>query len=112
MLVDKDFYAPLDPELLKSYSENNHQVQYDTADDIWALGITSLCYLFSEDWRSYYDWTKKRIRTEKIAQAIQVLTNMGYPQTLVRAVTDMLDQNNYTRVRLPSLYEAVNRKGF
>lgn len=112
MLVEKDFYAPLDPELLKAYSENNHQIQYEQADDIWALGVTSLCFLFNDDWRSFYDWSKKAIRFDKIAQSIQVMNNMGYPQHLVKMVSEMLDQNNYTRIRLPSMYEMLNRKGY
>lgn len=112
MLFEKDFYAPLTPELLRAYEQNNHEVQYEPADDIWALGITSLCFLFNDDWRTYYDWSKRRIRMEKISQNIQVLSNMGFSQGLIRVVTDMLDPNNFTRVRLPSLYEAVNRRTY
>lgn len=112
MLAEKDYYAPLAPELLRAYEQNNHDVQFENADDIWALGITSLCFLFNDDWRNYYDWSKRRIRMEKIGQNLQILANSGFPQNLIRAVSEMLDPNNFTRVRLPSLYETVVRNRF
>jgi len=112
MLREKDYLAPLDPNLMQTYEKNNYDVVYESADDVWALGITSLCFLFNEDFNNYYDWSKKRIRKEKIEASIQILHNVNFSPVMLKIVSEMLDTNNYTRITLGRLNELLNQKMF
>ena len=109
MLREKDYLAPLDPNLMQTYEKNNYEVGYESADDVWALGITSLCFLFNEDFNSFYDWSKIRIRKEKIEACIQILYNVNFSSMLLKVISEMLDTNNYTRITLARLNELLNQ---
>ena len=90
MLREKDYFAPLDPNLMAAYEKNNYDVSYESADDVWALGITSLCFLFNEDFNNFYDWSKKRMRKEKVGACLQILQNVNFSQGLLKMVAEML----------------------
>jgi len=38
MMHEKDYLAPLDPDMLAAYASGNYKVAYDESNDIWALG--------------------------------------------------------------------------
>ena len=112
MLREKDYFAPLDPNMMQAYSLNNFDLIYESSDDVWALGITSLCYLFNEDFNNFYDWSKKRIKKEKIESCIQILYNINFGPLMLKIISEMLDTNNYTRIKLSRLTELLNQKQF
>lgn len=49
MLREKDYFYALNPNLMKTYEDDNYDVLYESSDDVWSLGITALCFLFNED---------------------------------------------------------------
>lgn len=112
MLREKDFFAPLDQNLIQSYAENKYSGTYESPDDVWALGVTSLCFLFHEDFNNFYDWNKKVIRKEKIDGCIKNLYAANFHPMLLKIVSEMLDTNHYTRIKLGRLYEILNQKAF
>jgi hypothetical protein len=71
---------------------------FDESKDVWAMGITILCYVFSRDFMDYYDWVNSRVRTDKVADALNVLATLGYPPALVRVIGEALDANHITRI--------------
>ena len=72
MMGEKDYFAPIDPRLMQAYQTKDFQARYSVEDDVWGLGICSLCFLFNEDFNSFYDWGKSRIRREKIDHYLQI----------------------------------------
>lgn len=66
MVTENDYFAPLDQQLLKNYSVNNPVDEYSFENDIWSLGISTLCYIFYEDFHIFYDWNARQVRTAKI----------------------------------------------
>lgn len=112
MLREKDFFAPLDPNMIQAYADNKYNGNYESSDDVWALGITCLCYLFNEDFNNFYDWNKKTIKKEKIDMCIKTLYSVNFNPMLLKTVSEMLDVNNYTRIKLGRLYEILNQKAF
>lgn len=110
MMIDKNFFGPLDYRLLKGYESKDFSLSYGTEDDVWGLGVSALCFLFKEDFNSFYDWNKFRIRKDKIDSYLQTLYKMNYNQQLVRLLSEMLDVNPITRIKLSQLCESLRLK--
>jgi serine/threonine protein kinase len=107
MMQENDYFAPLDPDMMSAYSSHNSNVQFYESHDIWALGITTLCYIFSEDFNVFYDWNQKKVNLAKIDSFLKMLNNVGYNQKIVRIVSSMLEPQEYTRVTADQLYNEV-----
>lgn len=104
-----DFFAPLDPQLLDSYSKNSYAA-YNSSADVWALGITALSYIFNEEFNSYYDWTKKVVRKDKIDKSIATLYESQFDSNLSQLIVDMLNMNAAQRIRIEQIADKlVNR---
>lgn len=88
MKTEFDFFAPLDPQQLQAYA-SNQITPYGPPQDVWALFITILCYALNEEFNSFYDWTKKSIRKDKVDRSIASLYELGYDNALVKTITDM-----------------------
>jgi hypothetical protein len=112
MTHEKDFLAPLEPDLLTAFAFGNHNVSFEESGDVWALGITTLCFIFNEDFNSYYDWTKKTIRKEKIDACLATLYNMQYDQRVIRLLGEMLDKDQVARASLDRIYSIIHQKGY
>jgi len=109
LLHDKDALCPLDPNLMKNYEKKNYNIIYESHDDVWALGISALCFLFNEDFNSFYDWSKCRVKTDKINTSINTLYEINYNPIMIKLVTQMLDINEITRIKLGTLLEYVKQ---
>ncbi len=112
MMHEKDYFYPLDPDLLTCYANHNEKSTFEESHDIWALGISTLCYIFNEDFNSFYDWNKKIIRRDKIDNYIGMLYNSNYDPKVLRILSEMLDQNAFTRVSIDRLYAILYQKGY
>ena len=107
MIQENDYFAPLDPDMMIAYSNQNMNVQFYESHDVWALGITTLCYIFSEDFNVFYDWNKGRVHLGKIESFLKILNNVGYDQKLIRIVSGMLESQEYSRISADQLYNEV-----
>lgn len=103
MLVEKEYYAPLDPYLMKAFREKKREVNYNTGCDVWALGVSALCFIFNKDFSYYYDWQKEEIKIEKIKQDIQLLQTSGYDPAVVKVLMAMLEPDASKRLGPGSL---------
>ena len=110
MMIDKNYFAPLDARLLQAYQTKNYSLTYETSDDVWGLGITALCFIFKEDFNSFYDWSRCRIRKDKIDNCLQILSKMNYNKLLVKLLTEMVDLNSITRLKLSLVCENLRQK--
>lgn len=107
MMEENDYFAPLDPDMMIAYGNGDVNVKYYESHDIWALGITTLCYIFSEDFNVFYDWNKKRVNLGKIESFLKILNNVGYDQKIIRIVSGMLETQEYSRISADQLYNEV-----
>ena len=112
MVQEKDFLAPLDADLLTALAFDNHNVTFEESSDVWALGITTLCFIFNDDFNSFYDWNKKIIRREKIEACVGTLYNMHYDQRVIRLVTEMLEKDPLTRASIDRIHSIIYQKGY
>lgn len=97
MRTEFDFHAPLDPFLLDSYSKNAIAM-YDEPKDIWALGITTLCYALNDDFSRYYDWTKKAMRRDQIDRAIATLYENSLDPQIIDTIKMTLNFDQGARI--------------
>ena len=67
-----EVFSPLSPRQMNSYKTGS-SFFYESKDDIWALGICTLCFIFFEDFNVYYDWNKKAINMNKIQTHLEAL---------------------------------------
>lgn len=67
-----EVFAPLSPRQMNSY-KNGSPFYYESRDDIWALGICTLCYIFYEDFNIYYDWNKREIKMSILQQRLEAI---------------------------------------
>ena len=67
-----EVFSPLSPRQMNSYKTGS-SFFYESKDDIWALGICTLCFIFFEDFNVYYDWNKKEINMNKIQTHLEAL---------------------------------------
>lgn len=68
----EDIFAPLSPRQMNSYKSGS-PFYYDSKDDIWALGICTLCYILYEDFNIYYDWKQKEIKSQTLKDRLEAL---------------------------------------
>lgn len=68
----EETFSPLSPKQMASY-KNGSTCFYDSKDDVWALGITLLCFIYFEDFNVYYNWGKKEINLNKLNSHIEAL---------------------------------------
>lgn len=108
MILESDYFAPLDPELLHFLSNLESDIHYKSSYDIWQLGITTLCYIFNEDFNIFYNWNKREIKSDKINQFIGILNNVNYDQNLIKVISMMLDPNQYSRISLQKLNQSLS----
>lgn len=76
MIMENDYFAPLDPNMLLKFKQNNPIDEYDYECDVWSLGITTLCYIFYEDFHVFYDWNVREIRYNKIQQYLELMSKV------------------------------------
>lgn len=107
ILRDVEFKTPLDPDHMRLLGQGKNTGVFDESKDVWALGITLLCYIFSRDFMDYYDWASFRVRTEKVTEALNLLGTLGYPPALVRVVGEALDGNHITRISVGRMREIL-----
>lgn len=88
----------------------NQMAQYDEAKDIWALGITALCYAFNEDYSKYYDWTKKAIRKENIDRSIASLYENSLDPVIIDTIKMMLNPDGIARIDSLGIISRLDRK--
>lgn len=106
---DLDYKAILDPEHLKAIGQGNRRAIYDESKDIWALGITVLCYVCGEDFNSFYDWNNYRVRFDVISQRLEVAeTVLG--SEIASVLRECLDPNELTRISVERIREVVLRQ--
>ena len=75
------------------------------------LGITTLCFIFKEEFKDFYDWNKKIVRKDKISSCIAFLCSSNYSEKLVKVIGEMLDFNNYSRASADRVYSLlINEK--
>lgn len=67
-----EVYSPLSPRQMNSFKTGS-PFYFDSKDDIWSLGITTLCLIFFEDFNIYYDWNKKEINMSKLESHLEAL---------------------------------------
>ena len=67
-----EVFAPLSPRQMNSYKTGS-PFYYESRDDIWALGICTLCYIFYEDFNIYYDWNKREIKMNILQQRLEAI---------------------------------------
>ena len=104
---ESDHTAPLSPRLLQAYAAKNYGVFYDKPDDIWSFGITALCFLFNEDFNSFYDWNTFKLKEDKIDFYLQNLLKINYNQKLIRMVSSMLALDEFSRIKLDQILETL-----
>lgn len=104
MLHESEYLAPLDPDLLAKLEQKINYVQYHESADIWAFGITLLCYIFNEDFNLFYDWGKKIVNEHKVMYHIDILKKSNYDQKVIKLLSRMLDFSEYQRISLEELY--------
>lgn len=92
-----DFFAPLDPLLCQAYA-NSTNADYTEASDVWAIGITTLCYIFNQDFNYFYDWNKKCPRKDMIDAAISRLYDKAYDNILIQVIMSMLSFERNSRI--------------
>jgi len=112
MMHEKDFLAPIEPDLLTALAFGNHNSTFEEPGDVWALGITTMCFIFNDDFNNYYDWNKKIIRKEKIEACLGTLYNMHYDQRVMRLLTEMLDKDPLTRASVDRIHSIIYQKGY
>lgn len=60
------------------------------ASEIWAVGMTVLCFASLKQLNYFYDWTSKQIKYESIDEQIQRLDRLGYSRIFVNLIKNML----------------------
>lgn len=73
----EDSYYPLSPQQMGAF-RNQTGYYFDSADDVWSLGITALCYIYYEDFNVYYNWSKKSVNMTKIKMHLEALQCKNY----------------------------------
>lgn len=106
MLMENDYFAPLDPELLLKYKQNNPIDEYEFYSDVWAFGIATLCYVFYEDFHIFYDWNTREIRYNKVQQYIELMAKLQYDSNLVQLIAQMLQKNSQQRITIEYIYKS------
>ena len=71
-------------------------------------GITTLCYIFNEDFNLFYDWGKKIVNENKIVYHLEFMHRSNYSNKLVKLISQMLDLNEYQRIGLDELYNNLS----
>lgn len=95
---DLEFRTPLDPDHIRLLGLGKKTGGFDESNDVWAAGVTILCFVFGKDFNDFYDWAGFKVRTDRLGEAVQTLATLGYPPEVVRVVGEALDQNHITRV--------------
>lgn len=106
---DLDYRAILDPEHLKAIGQGNRRAIYDESKDIWALGITVLCYVCGEDFNTFYDWTNYRVRFDAISRKMEVAESVLDAET-TSVLRECLDPNELTRISVERIREVISRQ--
>lgn len=79
---------------------------FDESKDIWALGITVLCYIFAEDQMSFYDWKSYRVRLDFVNKCLSDVAQ-AYDQGLAQILAESLDPNQMTRISIERIREKL-----
>ena len=62
--------VPVDSDVLQKIKSDEASDFPSSQNEIWSIGIVILCMATLRTEKEFYDWTKKRIRTEVIKQAL------------------------------------------
>lgn len=109
-MQDPEFFAPLDPSLLSAYQQKSGYAQYNESADVWALGITTLCFLFSEDFVAFYDWNKYMVNFNKIQYFLDIMRKLKYDSSIFALVAGMLEPSEVQRINLDQLQMSILNK--
>merc|ERR1719469_1738657 len=101
-MFPEEVFCPLSPRQMEYY-KNDHMYMYEAKDDIWALGITLLCFIYYEDFNFYYNWSKREINMSKINMHLEALHANGMNAELVQLIERMLNRNEKQRISLTQL---------
>ena len=91
MVDENDYLAPIDPDHLNDYKINKAFSNFSEKNDMWALGITTLCYLFNEEFSVFYDWNKKAFNKNKFESFLKILYNVNYDKKVLSILTELLN---------------------
>ena len=111
MLVDRDYFAPLDPMLISQYEKKNRNVEFSLEQDLWALGITGLCLAYGRDFMHYYDFSKPEINYDRIKNDLRVLNEEGYEVNILKIISGLLNPNPIERMPLNIIQSKYLRRG-
>ena len=103
-LSNSAYRGAFSPLQLQSLVRRENFFSHDPwASEVWAIGITALCFASLKDLNQFYDWHQKVIRFDNIGFEINKLYKGGYSRNLVTLFSNML---NYDERQRPS-FEAI-----
>ena len=100
MLADKDFKAPLDPDMLRDLREEDWTSVYDEHAEVWALGMLLLEFVSNVHFAEFYDWTNRVLKIEKLQKTLKDLEIAKFNKKLVFLLKGMLDLKAKNRISL------------
>ena len=110
-LADDDYRSTFSPELLSEHINRVYSPSYDPIRaDVFSLGICMLCFVYSENFESYYNFKENTVNFEKIKKQLSQMIQMQYSEELFFIINLCLKQNAYERATLEDLNRIIRKK--
>lgn len=90
-LANPAYRAALSPLQLQSLAHRDSFFSHNpTASEVWAVGVTVLCFAGLRNLEHFYDWPAKRIRFDLFESELQRLEAAGYSRIFANLLRAML----------------------
>lgn len=108
-LSNSAYRGAFSPLQLQSLVRRENYFGHDPlASEVWAIGITALCYASLKDLNQFYDWHQKVIRFDSIAFEIDRLFRGGYSRNLINLFSLMLSYDERQRPSFDSILSCTS----
>jgi len=92
-----------------SFPDYNVRHIHNEKDEVFSLGITSLCAACNNPLADFYDYKTVELNRPKIAQKIAFMRELGYSQELINLISGMLQEDPAQRLSMSQVLQIVSR---
>lgn len=110
VLYNPAYRGPLSPSQLTAFTNKQKEAKNSAfSSEVWAIGLTALCYAVGGDVLAFYDWSKKEFKEKVLVVELDRLTKMGYSDSLVAVFKCLLTQAEENRPSIEELHGCLSK---